>query len=156
MKTYTFTFKIEDPHGRSYDELEEIIAKDYDDALFGSSDDEFELDFEIEAGSMEKAIKKALRYISPLDVIVKRVTPDSYVTQSEIARRIHISKQGVQKMINSKSDFPSPNFHIRGSSVWAWPRVAKWCCDNGKLSPDDVKEAKDVYSFNRDFEDVLS
>jgi len=159
MKTNVFSFIVEDPQERSYDQIEEIIAKDYDDILFGSTNGEFELDFEIKDISMMSAINKAIEYIAPINLVVKRISPDSYVTASEIARRVHISREGVRKMISgdikSKNTFPRPSFFLSGSSVWVWPVVVRWFYENGKTDIEKVKEAKDIYSKNKELEDVL-
>jgi hypothetical protein len=112
------------------------------------------LTFSRSAVSLKDAIISAIKNVreSGIDATVLRVDQCDLVTQSEIARRIHRSRQLVNQFINGgrgPGGFPAPACNITdGAPLWYWCEVAFWLWENNIIKEEDVREAQDLMVIN--------
>lgn len=139
------------------------ITPDVEDALFTAGCDDATislrfgrvyLTFSRSAVSLKDAIISAIKNVreSGIDATVLRVDQCDLVTQSEIARRIHRSRQLVNQYINGgrgPGGFPAPACNVtEGTPLWYWCEVAFWLWENNIIKEEDVREAQDLTVIN--------
>ena len=139
------------------------ITPDVEDAPFTAGCDDatislrfgrIYLTFSRSAVSLKDAIISAIKNVreSGIDATVLRVDQCDLVTQSEIARRIHRSRQLVNQYINGgrgPGGFPAPACNITGGApLWYWCEVAFWLWENNIIKEEDVREAQDLTVIN--------
>jgi hypothetical protein len=139
------------------------ITPDVEDALFSAGCDDstislrfgrIYLTFSRSAASLKDAIISAIKNVreSGIDATVLRVDQCDLVTQSEIARRIHRSRQLVNQYISGgrgPGGFPAPACNITdGALLWYWCDVAFWLWENNIIKEEDVREAQDLTVIN--------
>ena len=116
------------------------------------------LEFDRRADSFEKAIVSAVHNVerSGLHLEVSRIEPGDLVTASEIARRIHRSREYVRLLVEGKrgaGGFPPPRSGVSATTlVWSWCDVIRWFSEYGVL-----QEVSSVYAAEllRDLNDAL-
>jgi len=141
----------------------EEITPDVEDALFTAGCDDatislrfgrMYLTFSRSAVSLKDAIISAIKNVrkSGIDATVLRVDNCDLVTQSEIARRIHRSRQLVNQYIaggRGPGGFPAPACNITdGAPLWYWCEVAFWLWENNIIKEQDLREAQDLTVIN--------
>jgi predicted DNA-binding transcriptional regulator AlpA len=101
-----------------------------DDALLGCRDGVVFLDFDREASSFREAALSAIADAQKVGCEVARIEPDELVTASQIAQRIHRSRENVRQFIlgtRGPGAFPPPVAGLKGRSpLWRWAEVADW------------------------------
>jgi hypothetical protein len=103
-----------------------------DDALIGMRDGVAYAEFCREADSFREAILSAINDVESAGVgaLVEHVEPDEFVSMSEIARRLHITREGVRKWVAGQrgpGNFPPPVGSLTNySPLWRWTDVIQW------------------------------
>ena len=116
------------------------------------------LEFDRRADSFEHAIVSAVHDVerSGLHLEVSRIEPGDLVTASEIARRIHKSREYVRLLVEGKrgpGGFPAPRSGVSATTrVWSWCDVMRWFSEHGIL-----QDLSSVYAAEllRDLNDAL-
>lgn len=139
------------------------ISQDVEDALFTAGCDDatislrygrIYLTFSRAAASLKDAIISAIKNVreSGIDATILRVDQCDLVTQSEIARRVHRSRQLVNQYINGgrgPGGFPAPACSVtENAPLWYWYDVAIWLWKNNMIKEEDVREAQELAVIN--------
>jgi transcriptional regulator with XRE-family HTH domain len=74
-----------------------------------------------------------------LNIKVMSVSPEYYVTESEVAERLHLKRQTVSLWFkgerHAKNPFPSPVMKLTAKSpLWRWYDVLEWLYQQKKIS----------------------
>src|SRR3990167_1305682 len=126
--------------------LEDILFQaGCDDALINFRNGAVYLEFDRESTSFEKAVFSAIKQVekTSLKIKVVNVAPDDYVTESDVAKRLHIKRQAVSLWFNgkrhSKTDFPSPVMKLTEKSpLWRWSDIVKWLYQQKKITEAEI------------------
>jgi hypothetical protein len=146
---------VSEPDSRLEDGLYEAAC---DDATLSFRSGIAYLVFDRLAPSLEDAILSAVRDVERADprLTVVRVEPGDFVNASEIARRIHVTREYVRLLVQGKrgeGDFPAPQSGITGKTlVWSWAGVVRWMFQHNLL--EDVTVI-DIAETIRDINDAL-
>jgi len=87
------------------------------------------LDFSRSAKNYIQAVCSAIEDVegTKLGARVVKVEPDNFVSRSEIARRMAVSRQYVAKLFKDSHEVPLPVINISGESpLWSWQEIAGW------------------------------
>lgn len=136
--------------------LEDILyAAGCDDALINFKNGTVYLDFDRSENSLEQAIISAINAVesSKLGASISSVAPEHLVNLSDIAERMSMTRQAVSLLMlgeRGTGDFPKPVLKITNKSpLWRWAAVAKWFCQQGKITDYRIIEnAKLVENIN--------
>lgn len=137
--------------------LEDCLYKaGCDDALVNFRNGTVYLDFDREDISFEQAVIQAIRNIesSPIKAIVASVEPETFVTESDIAKRLIVKRQTVSLWIKrtrrKKMPFPKPIMKLSECSpLWKWSEVCRWLYQNNIISDKSkVEEAVFLENLN--------
>lgn len=126
--------------------LEDVLFEaGCDDALVNVRNGTVYLDFDREALSFEDAVISAIKQVesTPLNITVVSVAPDDYVTESEVAKRLHVNRQAVSLWFkghrHAKKPFPSPVMKLTEKSpLWRWSDVAEWLYQQKKITDSKI------------------
>lgn len=127
---------ISEPKARIEDALFEAGC---DDALLAFRNGVAFLEFDREADSFESAILSAVKDVENAreEITVSHVEPDDVVNASEIARRLHWSREYVRLLVQGsrgEGGFPPPSAGVTGKTfLWSWAGVLSWLVKNKKL-----------------------
>jgi hypothetical protein len=144
-----------EPDSRLEDALYEAGC---DDAILSFRNGIAYLEFDREAGSLEKAIVSAVRDVERADagIQVIRVEPGDLVNGPEIARRVQVTREYIRLLAQGrrgKGDFPAPQSGITGKTlVWSWAEVVGWLFQHDML---EEKFLVDMAETIRDLNDAL-
>ncbi len=137
------------------DELEAgFYGAGCDDALVGMRSGIAFVAFDREAQSLLAAIVSAIEDVKSIKgATVLRIEPDDLVNMSEIAARLHQSRESIRKYINNErraGGFPAPISSVTGRSMrWRWNEVARWFAEQGKMEDNPMlREATLVSKLN--------
>lgn len=125
-----------------------------DDATISLRFGRLYLTFSRSAASLKDAIISAIKNVreSGIDATVLRVDQCDLVTQAEIARRIHRSRQLVGQYVKGgrgPGGFPAPACNITdGVPLWYWCEVAYWLWENNIIKEEDLRDAQDLTVIN--------
>ena len=148
------------------DGVSELTCK-VEDALFEAGCDDATLsmryghlyaEFSRSARSMKDAILSAIRDIRKAGIGASVLCVDecNLVTQSEIARRIHRTRQMVNQYITGRrgpGSFPAPEHHLAdGAPLWLWSSVSAWLAENHIIRPDEYLSAQVIAAINTSLE----
>ncbi len=103
-----------------------------DDALIGMRDGVAYAEFCREADSFREAVLSAIGDVESAGVgaLVEHVEPDEFVSMSEIARRLDVTREGVRKWVAGQrgpGNFPPPVGGLtKHSPLWRWTDVVHW------------------------------
>lgn len=118
-----------------------------DDALINFRSGTVYLDFDREATSFAQAVIQAIQDVesSTIHAIVTSVAPDILVTESDVAKRLHIKRQTVSLWINGsrrkKPLFPKPVMRLSDRSpMWKWSEVTVWLDQHDLISDKEIIE----------------
>jgi hypothetical protein len=86
--------------------------------------------FDRQAASFEEALRTAITAVRRAGLAVRRVEPDDFVTQAEIAERLGRTSESVRLLASGQrgdGTFPSPAARTTSrGSLWRWSQVAAW------------------------------
>lgn len=154
MREWDFTLIVD---GDLADEvvIDKLGAAGVTDATFGVADGVAYADFTREAASFPAAVFSAVRDLQGTipSLRILRVEPDDLVTLSEIAVRLHRTRESVRLLAaghRGKGTFPPPVSHLRArSKLWRWSDVAQWA---GEMEEEDERNAQFVALVNASLE----
>jgi predicted DNA-binding transcriptional regulator AlpA len=137
MKTQFFQFtlvlkNVDDTHPDLEDSLFEAGC---DDALVHFRNGAVYLEFDRKALSLEEAVISAIKDVqsSSVEAEVASIGPENLVTESEMAKRLEVSRQTVSLWISGKrrKSFPKPVMRLSEKSpLWNWSEVVHWLYKN--------------------------
>jgi len=136
---YTFTLVLSGLSEVTEDVGDALFEAGCDDALLGVRDGVAFLEFDRRAASLGEAILSAIENVAKarIGASVARVEPDDMVTASEIARRVHRTRENIRQLMNGTrgpGGFPPAVSCLRQRSpIWRWAEVASWFADNYDL-----------------------
>lgn len=127
-----------------------------DDALLHFRNGTVYLEFDRVSPNFEDAVISAVKQIesAPLNITVVNVSPDDYVTESEVAKRLHINRQAVSLWFNGrrhvKNPFPAPIMKLSEKSpLWRWSDIVEWLYQQKKISDSEILDrAKFIANLN--------
>jgi hypothetical protein len=129
---YEFTLILSGIAELTREVLDAFYEVGCDDALIGMRDGIAYAEFCREADSFCDAALSAIRDVesSGAGVRMEHIEPDEFVTMSEIARRLDITREGVRKRVSGErgpGNFPPPvGCLTTRSPLWRWTDVLKW------------------------------
>ncbi len=148
IKTFQFTIVLKHI-SEDIDNLEDSLYEaGCDDALINFRNGAIYLNFDREAFSLEEAVVSAIKNIQSIDIEVTSIAPDNLVTESEIAKRLEVTRQTVSLWIKGKrrQSFPSPVMRLSEKSpLWKWTEVTEWLYENKIIT--DKKVVEDALFF---------
>ncbi|MHB8467669.1 MAG: helix-turn-helix transcriptional regulator [Acidimicrobiales bacterium] len=104
--------------------------------------------FDRDAPSFRDALASAVAAVRSAGLVVRRVEPDDFVTQAEIAERLGRSSESVRLLASGQrgdGTFPAPAARTTNrGSLWRWSHVARWA---GRPS-DEVERAEWIAVIN--------
>jgi hypothetical protein len=149
---YSFTLILAGAPEITPEAEDSLFEAGCDDALLGSRDGVVYLDFDRAAKSLQAAIQSAIRDVRKAGLGVARIEPDEFVNASEIARRMHRTREGVRKLIagtRGPGRFPPPVSSVtKASPLWRWSEVAAWLADNSVTEGSPLPEATVIRKIN--------
>lgn len=149
-RTFSFTLILAGRSELTQDVEDAFFEAGCDDALLGVRDGVLFLDFEREASAFPEAVVSAITDVQKADVgaWVARVEPDDLVTASEIARRVHRSRESIRQLAQGErgpGTFPPPIANVtKKSRIWRWAEVCHWFSANYDERDDEALEAASV------------
>ncbi len=102
MKTYEFTLFIEGLEEATEEFADAMFDAGCDDGTCGSSCGRVFVDFDREAGSFLEAVLSAIADVHGGGYQVWRIDEADQVTQSDIARRLSVSRQMVNQYVKGQ------------------------------------------------------
>jgi hypothetical protein len=150
---HEFTLILTGVDGRDDEVYDALFEAGCDDAVFSYRQSMYRLNFGREAPSLRDAIISAIKDVhkNTLGVGVRRVDSCNLVMQSEIARKLGISRSMVSLHVAGKrgaTPFPPPVCSLGDQALWAWCEVACWARRNGLMTDQDVIDAQDLELIN--------
>jgi hypothetical protein len=146
---HEFTLVLAGVHSETA-ELEDLLfAAQCDDALIHFRNSTVYLDFSREAPTLEGAVISAIQSIEsgvPGATVVS-VLPDDFVSEAEIARRLHKGRQTISLWVRgerrkSNEPFPGPISNLSDKSpLWSWYEVAQWLLQNHIIADSGLVES---------------
>jgi len=115
------------------------------DALINFRNDAVYLEFDRESSSIEEAVISAIRDVksASVDIEVASVAPENLVTESEIANRLHMSRQTISLWIKGarRKLFPHPVMRVsQKSPLWNWHEIVAWLLRNKLITDEKMLE----------------
>lgn len=139
-KKYNFILVFDGISDPDTDLADALFEAGCDDATLSFRDQIAYLEFDREADSLQDAIVSAISNLldAGLDIEINSVEPGDYVTTSEIAHRLNISRQYVQLLKSGKRGsgvFPPPVSGIKsGTQIFSWARIVQFLYSQGRLN----------------------
>ena len=153
MSEYDFTLILFGITDFTDDQVDSLFDAGCDDATVAQRSGRVYMTFSRDAQSMTEAIISAIVDIRKANIGagVLRVDTCNLVNQSEIARRLGLSRQCAENYVNGKrlTGFPAPACNIiDGQPLYFWSEVAYWACENSLLRQDANREAQEIAILN--------
>lgn len=152
MPIYNFSLLISPPTVAEEMAADRLYAGGCDDALFSVSGGVYEIEFDREAPSLDKAVRSAIRDVNSAKIgaRVVRVVPDDLVNANVIAERSGKTRQAVSLWIRGErgTGFPPPKAKVGESPVWSWKSVAEWLRGRGEVDVSVVADAAVLAEIN--------
>jgi len=142
---YQFTLILKNIDENTPDLEDSLYDAGCDDALINYSNGTVYLDFDRKAHSFEKAVISAIKdvHAASVEAEVASVAPENLVTESEIAKRLEISRQTVSLWIKGarRKHFPQPIMRLTEKSpLWKWTDVTRWLYQNKIINNETLVE----------------
>ena len=156
LNMFQFTLVLDGVDENTPDLEDKLYCANCDDALINFRNGTVYLDFDREADSLENAIITAIKDVesSFVDVIVTHVAPDEFVSEADIAKRLHVKRQTVSLWVKGtrrqNMAFPKPIMKLSEKSpLWRWFDVSKWLYKNEQIKdPQLVDNALLIENIN--------
>lgn len=145
MKTFEFTFVVEDADPHSDDFEDRFFEAGCEDATLVLMHGAVAACFCREDESYSDAVLSAYDNILKTGSRVARFEPDFLVSASEIASRAGLSRAAVSNYEHNKrcADFPRPLMRVTTSSpLWDWVEVSTWLYCQGKIDEEVCRHAQ--------------
>lgn len=147
MKHHEFTLVLGGVDDNTPELEDKLFKVECDDALINFRNGTVYLDFDRQAETAEEAIISAIKLVenSGLNAHVVKVSPDEYVSETEIAKRLNITRQTISLWIKGSRRngqcFPKPLLKLsERSPLWKWSEVAIWLYNNQIITDKEVIE----------------
>lgn len=139
-------------------------AEDFEDRFFEAGCSDATLSFQKgviiaefgrKAVSFSQAVVSACRDVIAAGARIERIEPDHLVSLSDMSERCALTKQAMSLYCNGQrgSGFPNPAAKVMSKHpLYDWSEVAEWLCEHGKLSLDELVQARIVKEANVHFE----
>jgi hypothetical protein len=130
QKYFEFTLVLDKVNDNTPNLEDNLYEAGCSDALINFRSGTVYLDFTRKAISFNEAILSAIKQIesSPLGAKVISIAPDSWVSESEIAKRLNLKRQAVSLWVKgtrrNKEKFP----------LWRWHEIVAWSIKNKIIS----------------------
>ena len=134
--------------------VEDALLQACDDATLAMRSGRPYLTFSRTASSIKEAILSAIDDVrgAGVGVDVLRVDDCNLVTQSEIARKIGVTRQMVHQYMHGlrgPGGFPPPACEVaEDQRLWLWCEVANWLWTNNMVKEDVFRDAEEVDTIN--------
>ncbi len=145
LKAYQFTLVLKDVDANTPNLEDSLYEAGCDDALINSREGVVYLDFNREAISLEEAVMSAIKDVetSTIKAVVANLAPENLVTETEVAKRLHIKRQAVSLWIKGQRrnsiPFPKPIMWLSNKSpFWKWSEVTNWLYRNQLISEKEI------------------
>lgn len=143
--SYQFTLVLKDVDENTPNLVDCLYEAGCDDALINYRNGAVYLEFDREADSLEDAVISAIKNVksSSIEMDVASVAPENLVTESEIAKRLGITRQTISLWIKGerRGGFPPPVMRLSEKSpLWQWNDVAVWLFKNNIISDRQILE----------------
>jgi hypothetical protein len=142
---YQFTLVLKNVNSEGVAWADNLFDAGCDDALVNVKAGTVYLDFDRQAASLENAVMSAISDVESAGIgaAVISVAPEDWVTETEIAKRLHITRQTVslwmQKKRRGGTFFPAPVMKLSGRSpLWKWREVVEWLHQNGIITAQEI------------------
>ena len=153
MKSYEFMLIANGVDGSRARFADRFFEAGCDDATISLQKGVAVFEFAREAKSFLHAVASAVADVESAGATVVHVEPDYLVSLSEIATRVGVTRAAVSLYANGDrgKSFPVPVHRITTESpLWDWVEVARWFERQGRLTPEDLLQAKAVKRANRE------
>lgn len=135
MTAFEFTLALKNANEKTLHLEDSLYESGCDDALIQFRNGAVYLEFSREASSLEEAVISAIKDVrsASVDMDVASVQPGNLVTESEMAKRLNVSRQVVSLWIKGerRKHFPPPLMRISEKSwLWDWSQVTQWLFAN--------------------------
>lgn len=113
------------------------------------------VEFTRKAVTFSQAVISACENLRAAGATIERIEPDHLVSLSDMAARSPVTKQAISLYTEGKrgEGFPNPAACVTSKHpLWDWSEVAEWLYEQGKLSLEEVVEARIVKEANAHFE----
>ncbi|MGE3999293.1 MAG: helix-turn-helix domain-containing protein [Planctomycetaceae bacterium] len=151
-REFDFTLVLSGLSAADRDAEEKLFNSGCDDATLSFRSGRPFVTFTRAAASLKDAILSAIEDVKKAGFDVLRVDVCDLVTQSDIARRIGLSRQRVNQYIlglRGPLGFPPPACNITDNHpLWYWCEVAHWLYQNDMIREDVLNEALEVAVIN--------
>lgn len=146
QKSYQFILVLKNVDENTPNLEDSLFEAQCDDALINFRNGTVYLDFDRKAASLEEAVMMAIKDVetSSVGAVVANVAPEDLVTESDVAKRLHVKRQAVSLWIKGErrksKPFPKPIMKLSAKSpFWKWCEVVEWLYDNSL-----IKEKEEV------------
>ena len=152
MSTFHFTLIVEGPDLQDEACIDALFEAGCDDAAIGRSDGVQFVDFDREAGTLERAILSAVDDLETLqEVEVVRIADAGLASLADIAARLDRTRESVRLLVSGArgpGGFPNPVTDPRGRyRLWRWSDVERWCVEElGEALPISQDEVTAAFS----------
>lgn len=137
MNTYQFTLVLNGVNETTPLLEESLYEAGCNDALINFRNGTVYLDFDRQALSFEKAVLSAIKDIesSSTGATVVTIAPESWVSEADIAKRLHMKRQAVSLWVRGerRASDPFPRAVMKlaeKSPLWRWSEVVQWLYRN--------------------------
>lgn len=151
QKSYQFILVLKNVDENTPNLEDSLFEAGCDDALINFRNGTVYLDFDRKAASLEEAVMMAIKDVetSSVGAVVANVAPEDLVTESDVAKRLHVKRQAVSLWIKGErrksKPFPKPIMKLSAKSpFWKWREVVEWLFDN-KLIIKEKEEVENAY-----------
>lgn len=156
QKSYQFTLILKNVDENTPSLEDSLYDANCDDALINFRNGTVYLDFDRQANSLEEAVMGAIKNVESTSIkaIVANVAPENLVTESEVAKRLHIKRQAVSLWIKGErrksNPFPKPIMKLsERSPFWKWSEITEWLYKNHLIKEKEiVKQAEFLENMN--------
>jgi len=158
---YSFTLVLKNVTQHTPNLEDKLYEAGCDDALINFRDNTVYLDFDRESTSLENAVISAIQAVESANIgaQVAYVTPEDFVSESDIAKRINKKRQIVSLWVKGErranQPFPPPVMKLADRSpFWRWSEITKWLYDNKLLlKKEEVENAYFLMHLNAALEE---
>jgi predicted DNA-binding transcriptional regulator AlpA len=142
-KPHQFTLVLKNVDENTPNIEDSLYEAGCDDALINFRNGTVYLDFEREAPSLEEAVISAVSDVesATVNATVTNVAPEDWVTESEIAKRLEMTRQTVSLWIKGerRKSFPKPVMKLADKSpLWKWREIAEWLYKNKLIQGEEL------------------
>lgn len=146
-KNYQFTLVLKDVDENTSELEDSLYETGCDDALINYKNGTVYLDFDRKAYTLEDAVVSAIKEVesSSVGAVVANVAPEDLVTETEVAKRLHVKRQAVSLWIKGErrasKNFPKPIMKLSNRSpLWKWREVVEWLFHHNIIADEELVE----------------